>query len=219
MLLAAFHFGETDLEATDTNSAKGKLFIVAYGFLILSSIIITHFDEVRPLLTQFSAGKNYEWVITWIDQYKIYLLTFFTLLFLVSIFINHYHDFFTNRALHENLAQLILILLILASLPLMLGFTFYFVLWHSVWSMRNIFLYVSQKNEGFSFHKIIGQMIFYSAISIGATVIFGLQGFMFQDTTSILGYTFLALAVLTAPHLHVMHAMYSNIKRRSILSA
>ena len=42
--------------------------------------------------------------------------------------------------------------------------------------------------------------------------IFGLSGFMFVNQNTIMGYLFLGLAVLTAPHLQIMHDMYHQIR-------
>jgi hypothetical protein len=41
---------------------------------------------------------------------------------------------------------------------------------------------------------------------------FGLTGFMFTSTNAMVVYVFLALAVLTAPHMHIMHNMYVDIR-------
>ena len=49
ILFAAYHFGETDLYQFKTNTLSGKAFVIFYGLLILSIILLHHFDEVKPL--------------------------------------------------------------------------------------------------------------------------------------------------------------------------
>ena len=53
----------------------------------------------------------------------------------------------------------------------------------------------------------------YSVIAIGGITLFGLTGFMFISSNSIAGYLFLGLAVLTAPHMLIMHDMYNSLRQ------
>ncbi len=102
-------------------------------------------------------------------------------------------------------------LFILYHLPMILGFTFYFVMWHSVFSLKNIFRYLSK--DGLISAKAIARQIgFYSIVSFAGFILFGGTGFLFLGNNELIAYVFLFLAVLTAPHMQVMHHMYKNIK-------
>ena len=46
-------------------------------------------------------------------------------------------------------------------------------------------------------------------------VLVGLAGFMFINSDAIILYVFLGLAVLTAPHMQIMHDMYRNMRSQS----
>jgi beta-carotene 15,15'-dioxygenase len=97
---------------------------------------------------------------------------------------------------------------------MLLGFTFYFVVWHSVLSLRNIISYL-RNNKNLSGNGITRQIILYSSLAIGGIALFGLTGFMFISSNAIMGYLFLGLAVLTAPHMQIMHDMYHRIRINS----
>ena len=105
-----------------------------------------------------------------------------------------------------------LILLILYALPMMLAFTFYFIVWHSLLSLKNIVVFL-RNNTHYTYRQIILRMLVLSVLALGGIVLFGAGGFMFLNHQTMLVYVFLGLAVLTAPHLQVMHEMYKLMRR------
>ena len=213
ILFAAYHFGETDLHQFKTNTLSGKAFVIFYGLLILSVILLHHFEEVKPVFQLFSAGKNNAVLINWLDENRLKIINITGVLFFTSTFtyflLNNNIDA-TGKG--EFLIRLAIILFILFKLPMLLGFTFYFVVWHSVLSLNNILVYLQRENA-FTREIIIRQIIQYSILAIGGIALFGLAGFMFTSNNSILGYLFLGLAVLTAPHMQIMHDMYCSLRQ------
>jgi beta-carotene 15,15'-dioxygenase len=105
----------------------------------------------------------------------------------------------------------------LFNLPLILGFTFYFVIWHSLLSLQNIVRYL-RKDNVVKTNIITKQIVIYSSIAIVGTSLFGLTGFMFMNTTAVTGYVFIGLAVLTAPHMQIMHSMYHSLNKQNKLN-
>jgi hypothetical protein len=95
---------------------------------------------------------------------------------------------------------------------MLLGFTFYFVVWHSVLSLNNITAYL-RKNNLYTLNNIKKEIILYSVLAIGGIALFGLTGFMFINSRAMVGYLFLGLAVLTAPHMQIMHDMYTSLRQ------
>lgn len=214
ILFAAFHFGETDLYQFKTNTILGKIFVITYGLVILSVITLHHFDEVIPIFELFESGKENQPIINWISQNKYLILSVNSILFFISTFIYFLRNSqFDNSDKGQFLVRFALILFILFNLPMLLGFTFYFVLWHSVLSLNNIVHYL-RKNNTISYKLISKQILFYSAIAITGIVLFGLTGFMFINKNAVAGYIFLGLAVLTAPHMEVMYDMYGAIRKK-----
>jgi beta-carotene 15,15'-dioxygenase len=214
IFFAAYHFGETDLYKFDTKTFVGKIFVISYGMLILSVILINHFEEVKPIFQMFKAGETHINLINWIDTHRqlimISCLAFF--LFCTVIYFSKKSNAFNQ----DFLIQLIPILFILYKLPMVLGFTFYFIVWHSIISLNNIVNYL-RKDGMFSFVHIAKQIGFYSVLAIVGIVLFGFTGLMWINNNATMGYVFLGLAVLTAPHMQVMHEMYCSIRASSIL--
>ena len=96
-------------------------------------------------------------------------------------------------------------------MPMLSGFTFYFVVWHSLLSLNNIVSYL-RKNNTYSFAIILKQILFYSALALSGIALFGSTSLLLLNNNSVAGYLFLGLAVLTAPHMQVMHDMYISMR-------
>ncbi len=213
IFFAAYHFGETDLYQFKTNTILGKVFVIFYGLLILSVILLHHFEEVKPLYQMFQAGKENAEFINWIDIHRYNIISVIGILFFTTTFIYFLHNSNSdNRDKGQFLIRLAIILFILFNLPMLLGFTFYFVVWHSVLSLNNIINYL-QKENAYTKKIITRQIVQYSLLAIGGIGLFGLTGFMFISSNAIVGYLFLGLAVLTAPHMQIMHDMYTSLRQ------
>ena len=213
ILFAAYHFGETDLYQFKTNTISGKAFVIFYGLLILSVILLHHFEEVKPLFQLFRAGKQNAVFINWLDANRYNVISVSGILFFTATFIYFLRNSNTDtNDKGQFLIRFAIILLILFNLPMLLGFTFYFVVWHSVLSLNNITAYL-RKNNSYTQNSIKKEIIFYSVLAIGGIGLFGLTGFMFINSSTMVGYLFLGLAVLTAPHMQIMHDMYNSIRQ------
>lgn len=212
ILIAAYHFGETDLHHFRTDTWIGKLVVVTYGLLILSIILVHHFDEVKPLVQLITDNTIVNSDMSWIDENRYYIVSaagviFFTMSFLYFL-LNRNNE---NVIQGDFLFQLAILLIILFNLPMLLGFTFYFVVWHSLLSLKNIVSYL-RKEKYTSTQSIAKQLIFYSAISLFGIALFGWFGFSYLNDSVIASAIFIGLAVLTAPHMQVMHDMYRSIR-------
>ncbi len=209
---AAYHFGETDLYQFKTNTLPGKLFVISYGLLVLSVILLHHFEEVKPLFLMFKAGKENTVLLNWLDANRYNIISFTGILFFTTTFIYFLRNSQTDaKDKGQFLVRLALILFILFNLPMLLGFTFYFVVWHSVLSLNNIINYL-QKENTYPKKVIKQQIVQYSLLAIVGIGLFGLTGFMFVSSNATVGYLFLGLAVLTAPHMQIMHNMYNSLR-------
>ncbi len=212
IVFAAYHFGETDLYQFKIDSVTGKIFVISYGLVILGVILLQHFDEVIPLLSQFNAGKHNITFIYWLNSNRYTALSVLGILFLLTtlthlISSNAKYQGFNG----EFLIRFTCLLFILFKLPMILGFTFYFIIWHSIFSLQNIINYL-RKDGLVSITQIAKQMVGYSLLAMIGIVTFAFTGYMYLNSATITMYVFLGLAVLTAPHMQIMHDMYKHLR-------
>lgn len=211
IIIASFHFGETDLSRFDTDSIKGRFLSFSYGLVVITVIVLGHFQEVKTLLFLFQSGREHAHLINWVDHYKTVMLSVSLVLFFCSIFIYFSGNSENPELSGEFLVNFAVLVFITFNLPMILGLTFYFIFWHSILSIKNIVTYFNADNY-FPFMMVIRQICFYSLVAIFGIVLFGITGFMFLNSHTMVIYVILGLAVLTAPHINIMHSMYKNIR-------
>ncbi|MCU0385343.1 MAG: Brp/Blh family beta-carotene 15,15'-dioxygenase [Flavihumibacter sp.] len=208
LCISAYHFGETDLKKIPADNWIGKLFISSYGLLILFFLLLTHIDEVVPILSLIDDTAVLNGLTPVIQEYQQLLLGILFIVFLVISFI-----FFSQQVKKQQfdsgnfLLRLALLLLILHQLPLLLGFSFYFIIWHSSLSLQSII--TGLKNAGSYYpKKLIKHLLICSGIALAGTSFFLFYFGDIKNNNQILWYCFATLALLTAPHMLVMHRLY-----------
>ncbi|MBU6159029.1 MAG: Brp/Blh family beta-carotene 15,15'-dioxygenase [Bacteroidetes bacterium] len=212
VVIAAYHFGETDLCHFKTDKLTGKLFVIFYGLLILGMILLHHFAELVPMFYLFPSGVAAGDFIQLILVYRYYILAFIFVAFVISSLIYFTKHEISSYHSETFIIHLGLLICILYVLPMILSFTFYFIFWHSFLSINNIFIYLKQQGN-YTKTRTIRQMVFYSLPALLGISLAGTGGFMFINKELMVVYVFLGLAVLTAPHLQVMHEMYGMMRR------
>jgi beta-carotene 15,15'-dioxygenase len=208
ILFAAYHFGETDLMQFKTNQTVGKWLVTSYGLVVLSVMLLSHWVEVQLLLASHLPTAVSSWIDT--NRPLLLFLAIFMLLLASVCYILSTQDTYPFTQYSLYLFPL-LSLLILIKLPLLLGFVFYFVVWHSLLSLQNIFDYL-QRHSSWSNVFIFKQILIYSTLALVGIGIVGAWGWMFQSQHAFVLYLFVGLAVLTAPHVQVMHDMYAHLR-------
>jgi Brp/Blh family beta-carotene 15,15'-monooxygenase len=212
IIFAAYHFGETDLHHYRTDTILGKMLVTSYGLVILSVLLFVHLDEVKPILQILQPGFESAHIFDFIKSQRTVLIILSGVSFmLISVIYKIYHKSSFQKKDVWFLFRFGMILIIIFNLPLIMGFSFYFIVWHSVLSMTNIFQYLRRDNL-IPFISILKQIGLYSLLAMAGILLIGLTGIMFLNSHAMMGYVFMGLAVLTAPHMQVMHDMYNKIR-------
>ncbi|MBK9760619.1 MAG: Brp/Blh family beta-carotene 15,15'-dioxygenase [Flavobacteriales bacterium] len=211
ILFSAYHFGETDLAKLRTETLWGKFVVLNYGLVILGIILLGHAEEVEPILAVLEASPQQALWLEWVISSKLLLLGTSMVLFFGSAFAY----FVLNPSSHAGggdfIARFAMLALLLHFLPLVLGFTFYFIVWHSVLSLSNILSYL-RKDGLFSTQVILGRVVFYSILALVGMALLAACGFVYLSTEALMISVIAGLAVLTAPHMGVMHEMYGRLR-------
>lgn len=211
LLFAAYHFGETDLHFFNTNSVIGKMLVSSYGLVILSVILLNNMDELQQLIHLSGFTIDRFPVLNWVAQHHYLVLSLSLLFFFCSIFLYFILTKDSGTITEHFLVQFAVLVFLLFNLPLLTGFTFYFIVWHSVLSLQNIISYL-KAGDNYSQGTVVKQVILYSVLAFIGILIVGSLGFMFISNQAIIIYIFLGLAVLTAPHMQIMHDMYGHLR-------
>ena len=211
VLFSAYHFGETDLSGLRTETLLGKAVVLHYGLVILGIILLGHGEELRPILAVLNASAEQ---VLWLERVlasKLVLLGIAMALFFGCTFAYFVFNPSSRPDGGDFLARFALLALLLHFLPLILGFVFYFIVWHSILSLGNILTYL--RNDGrFSTDLILKRIVLYSALALAGMALLAVGGFAMLTTGTLMISVIVGLAVLTAPHMGVMHRMYMRIR-------
>jgi Brp/Blh family beta-carotene 15,15'-monooxygenase len=214
LILSAYHFGETDLHEFNTGRLDGKVFIFTYGLLALGVILLPDFHDVKTSIASLNPNATHAGIISFITLHSAEILLIILVFFMfngILFFLNHKSLFKRNWL---QLISLIILIFLLYKLPLTLSFSFYFVLWHSVFSLKNIMTYLFN-DKSLQPSMILKEIGRNSAIAVLVIVIFGWAGIAFFDNHNLVLYAVFGLAALTASHMQVMHHMYYHLHARN----
>jgi len=210
LLLSAYHFGETDLNDYGYDTVFGKIMAFANGILIISVILLSHLDVLQPVYLFAHVDDHQVFSAEWLKINQIDLVAGIFFTFCTLLIAYHISSGAPHRLCIIYIMQLLAILFIVSHLPLLLAFMFYFVAWHSVLSIHNIIRYL-QKDGLFSAGCVIWHFTKNTLIVYAGIICIALLSLLIYKDSNPGGYLFIALALLTAPHLPIMHEMYSTI--------
>jgi Brp/Blh family beta-carotene 15,15'-monooxygenase len=211
LFLSAYHFGESDLHALSGQKVLGKIVTFNYGVLILGVIFLPEFKQVQAGIESLHSNPGSLKFLGWITAHRLEILTSVAILFILNSFIYFYYNRSVFKASYVQLLQNTVLILILYKLPLLLSFSFYFLFWHSMFSLKNILRYLLKDNTGHA-AMVYKEIAINSGIATAGIVLFGLLGYNYSQNQNLIVYAVSGLAVLTASHMQIMHQMYQNLR-------
>jgi beta-carotene 15,15'-dioxygenase len=212
VVIAAFHFGETDLFYIRTETLTGRVFVFLYGMMILVLILLIHLQDIIPLLELIDDSWKDNYLLKLAETNRIAIIFLSLFLFFISAFIYFIKHPESIGASGGFIIHLLFLFILLYELPFIVGFSFYFICWHSVLSLHKIRSYLVSPGR-FSNREFLKQVGIYSSIAVAGIIMAALFGFVLLDSNALVTAVILGLAVLTAPHMEVMHEMYAALRR------
>ena len=195
--VSCYHFGEQHWQSKLNKIKERRLFFFTYGALIFSILFIFHYKSINEIIFQIS---NYD--LSYVDLKNIFIFSTILLLCLVI----------KNLQKIKNLWIEFMIIVFLGIIfsqgSLLFGFGFYFIIWHSLPSLKSQirFLYEGQVTNPFIKYLKSGFIYWIFAI-------IGLVGFYFLGVLpeeQYISVFFSFLAAITFPHVVVMGLMFKS---------
>jgi beta-carotene 15,15'-dioxygenase len=211
LLISAWHFGETDLEKVPQNVLIWSFTRLIYGFYILAFILLTHLDEVHPIVDKMTGNQQsvmtfWNFITLNVKQILYLLGLSFTTIFIVaqSEFLIHFDKI--------RIFRLCVILLISAYLPLLPAFALYFGGWHALCAFDNIHDYLRKDHPNLSFKLVYLKSLPFTFVSL----VF-LSGFLwyinvYEQYFDPFPILFIFISLITLPHLIIAHQMNHDTK-------
>ena len=214
LLLSAYHFGQSNWQALlEGQNWMIKMFTyLIWGCLIVLAPLLFHFSETQVIIEQIIEQQLPKLSVA-AQMNTLYILTTLNISWITVLLL--LKKISTSKVSMEYL-NLTVLLLIFYMLPLLLAFTLYFVLWHSLSSMQDQVYFFRQVNGRFGWRNYVCTALPFTLLAIvGMGGWYAIHVFTGVQNMNI-GLLFSFIAIITLPHTLVMEGLYQQFNRLNI---
>ncbi len=199
IFISSYHFGEQHLYEKSFVRNKGKnIVFTLYGLLIFFMIFYTNYEDVSVIVQDIAN-------IVVAQAFYKYVLIFLFILLSITIVVFRNAQLSLQRGF-EELIYLILFYILFINSTLLWSFAIYFIVWHSVPSLKDQLLRLYGKISFRNVLKYLKESFLYWVVSIVG--IFILTIFTKEDER-LFNLLFVALfAAITFPHVLILGKMH-----------
>lgn len=200
--MASYHFGEIDWPLRG-NAKLEPVVYTTYGFLLLAFILTSHASSAAPILEVLVQKKfTIDFWLHWGTVLYPYICGLLGLNIAALFFLREYLGW-EKTTLHQFVLQTTILVCIVYQLPLYLSFGFYFGLWHSLISFNLIRRQMKVSNNWLGWVCLVKKAIPFTTLAwLGIFILIVVSGVL-QTEWLVLPNIFIAIAILTLPHLQV----------------
>lgn len=207
LLLSAYHFGQSQFSHYFKSQSWSRKFIfLAWGISILSALILFNIREINAVMIDYQEFNVFDPIhnvdMLWIIFVSTTIATIVGLLFFRS------KGAISLDTVGMEILILGLILFCFYLMPLMVGFTLYFIILHSVKVLNEEYEFLKRVNKIKSIGGFVKLLMPFSALSfLGIGMLFLMIHLDFLSISY--GYCMLILiSSITLPHVFVMNQFY-----------
>ena len=199
VVISSFHFGEQQwYQKTIAKSAKVHFFYAAFGFMLFALLFFTNKSQTAHIILEITQEQPSGYLF---DRFLIFASGIFTI-FLIIIYKEIKPQLFIQSIGFLSL------LFLFSQTSLLWSFSVYFVLWHSLPSLKEqaTLLYLHDSSPIRSYVKSAIPYWLLSLIGLTAAILF-----IDNEIISLTSLFFAFLAAITIPHviaIFLMHKKY-----------
>lgn len=208
MMLSVYHFGQSNwVDLQHGSKLKARLHYVLWGAGILLTPILLHGGEAVAIVATMT-----DTVITLPERKTIlWLIGTMAVLNLFATYSMYQAGRLGRKRLAKELTAYAVLMLLFFSNSLLLGFTVYFVLWHSLTSMQDQLNFFNNRLSLSHRRQLIGEII----LTITGALVFCLIVWLGPGPEAalqphIIGGVFIFISLLTLPHMLLVEQLYAN---------
>ncbi|MEK9614288.1 MAG: Brp/Blh family beta-carotene 15,15'-dioxygenase [Flavobacteriaceae bacterium] len=197
VLVSCYHFGEQHWQSTALDLKSTPLYYFSYGALIFLLLFSFHYEETAEIIYAIS-GVSIPFAFFWISLVGVSLLV------LIQLFLGVKE----KHTLIREWSLLMLLSFLFSQANLLFGFGLYFVLWHSIPSLKSQIRYLYKRTDLNGYRSFFRSGMLYwilALLSLGTA-------FKYWDVTNeqYLPLFFSFLAAITFPHAVVMSFLFQS---------
>lgn len=209
LVVSAFHFGQSNWNYLPRPGGVNNVLFLLWGSYVIAAPVLLDPTASWPILTTLL----HQDLPSWPDGWRYGLLGGLFLLNVGSIIALVYGGQLSRRQGGWELAHLLLLSLLFATTPLLLGFALYFAAWHSLSSMADQIAFFREKNPHYPWWKYGQEAAPYTILAL-----LGLLGLWWWQTSAAWNFSlsnlFLFISLVTLPHMTLIHLLYIPLEQR-----
>ena len=211
LIISAWHFGETDLVNVPLKPRIWSFTRLFYGFYVLAFILLTHTNEVNPIVQQMIKGQTNALIFWKFIQINVKQILYLFGLILSTIFIVAQSEYFIEFD-KIRILRLTLILFLTIYLPLLTAFALYFGGWHALCAFDTIHGYLQKDYPSLTFKSVYLKALPFTVIAIIFLSVFLWYCKNYTQLYNPFPILFIFVSLITLPHLIVANQMNNDDK-------
>lgn len=207
LFVSAYHFGQSQFNHLfKVEEIPEKILYFIWGLTLMLGLIFFNIDQILAL-----EGIAFLFSQNFLLSSSIFLKTTLIGCFAITLGLMMVFTIMKKFKWETFLLESLVLILILSAfylLPLLVGFTLYFVVLHSMKVMEEEYVYLRKKQLADSFSSFIKMLLPYTVLSFVGIILL-IIGIQLDFIAIPLGYMFLILvSSITLPHIFVMELFY-----------
>jgi Brp/Blh family beta-carotene 15,15'-monooxygenase len=203
LAISVYHFGQSNWQYAQLPRRVAFISNLAWGCFVLGGVLLWHWDESSIVISQL-LGKIPDWsgsaMATW--QWMILLLNIFLLIGL------RFAGLINRNQFWRELGNFSVLSFMLFHTPMLVGFTLYFTLWHSLGSLLDQLTFFRLQWPSFSLLQYYSQAAPYTLLAIVGLLGLALgQSYLFSEI-SFVSLFFILISCMTLPHILLIEESY-----------
>lgn len=210
LLISAWHFGETDLHPSPNHIAWAILKGL-FGTAILFFILLREPLYTASLIERITLGNSAaSGIWQFFANQSVFVFASLIALILVAWFwAQQSEPIRTNKT---KWVTFIFLMAVVYFLPLLPAFALYFGAWHAWNTFGYISTFLSSKH---TFWNIWKKTLPFTLLALSGLIIMGLVWWFSFSYIDPLPVLFIFIAIITLPHLRVMHHMFKELAKEA----
>lgn len=207
LFVSAYHFGQSQFNHLfEVEEISEKILYFIWGLTLMIGLIFFNMDQILAL-----EGIAFLFSQNFLLSSSLFLKSTLIGCFTITIGLMLIFTLLKKIKLETFLLESIVLILILTAfylLPLLVGFTLYFVVLHSMKVMEEEYVYLRKKQITESVSAFIKMLLPYTLLSFVGIILL-MVGIQLEFIAIPLSYMFLILvSSITLPHIFVMELFY-----------
>lgn len=207
ILMSIYHFGQEHLAKLAVKNSWLSLCRISWGVFVVLYPLVWHSDATASYIGEITGihlaqPPQILNIIVCASGGVFYLCCALGLKLASSLSLSWFL---------RECSQVIILSVLFALTPLLIGFSIYFVFWHSLHAIEDQIQFFRERNASYSTWRFLSEASFISVVSIVFICISVSKFNMLEDGNSF-AYIFMIIAFITMPHILLFDIFYQHRK-------